>query len=306
MVCNSYVVPEDEEVAVATGALSYEVLVLDGVPRAGGQTLPTGEGIVSSPLAVTLVKGVEDAVLVDAPYTYGQVERVRTWIEGSGRRLRQVYITHAHGDHWLGLAELLSTFPDVSVHATAGTLARMEQEGTAGREALWDKIFPGLVPPSPVLAEVVPERGFELEGHRFVPIELGHTDTDDTTALWVPSLGLLVAGDAVYNGVHQYVLESSPEGFDSWFAALDTLEALAPRHVVAGHKAPGAGDDPATIGETRAYLRDARDLLARAGTPEEYYHEMLRRYPLRINPGPVWYGAVGLLGPARRPAASRS
>ncbi|MFC5951522.1 MBL fold metallo-hydrolase [Pseudonocardia lutea] len=291
---------------MTTGELSYEVLVLDGVPRAGGQTLPTGEGIVSSPLAVTLVKGVEDAVLVDAPYTYGQVDRVRTWIEDSGRRLRHVYITHAHGDHWLGLAELLSTFPDVSVHATAGTLKRMEHEGTAGREALWDRIFPGLVPPSPVLAEAVPESGFELEGHRFVPIELGHTDTDDTTALWVPSLGLLVAGDSVYNGVHQYVLESSAEGFDSWFAALDTLEALAPRHVVAGHKAPGADDDPATIGQTRAYLRDARDLLSRVRAPEEYYNEMLRRYPLRINPGPVWYGAVGLLGPTTRPSAAHS
>jgi glyoxylase-like metal-dependent hydrolase (beta-lactamase superfamily II) len=277
--------------------LSYEVMVLDGTPRAGEQRLPTGESIVSSPLALTLLMGAEEAVLIDAPYTYGQIERVRNWIIDSGRRLRHVYVTHAHGDHWLGVGELLSGFPGVTVYATTGTLSRMEREATVGREQLWDKVFPGLVPPSPLVAQPVPTEGLFLEGHRLIPIELGHTDTDNTTALWVPSLELVAAGDSVYNGVHQYVLEATEEGFASWLAALDTIEALAPKHVVAGHKAPGASDDPASIGETRAYLHDARRLLATLASPEEYYEAMLRRYPLRMNPGPVWYGALGLLRP---------
>lgn len=275
--------------------LSYEVLVLDGTPRAGDQRLPSGESIVSSPLSITLISGENDAVLVDVPYTFGQIERVRNWIEDSGKTLRSVYITHAHGDHWLGAAELLSSFPGVTVYATPGTLGRMEHEATVGREKVWDAVFPGLVPPSPVIAEPVPADGIMLEGNQLVPIELGHTDTDDTTALWVPSLELLVAGDSVYNGVHQYVLESSEEGFLSWFAALDTLAALKPRYVVAGHKAPGASDDPAIIEETRAYLKDAQHLLATVSGPEEYYTAIMRRYPFRMNPGPVWYGAVGLL-----------
>ena len=91
--------------------LGYEVLVLDGTPRAGEQRLPTGEPIVSSPLSVVLIAGDRDAVLIDAPYTYGQVERVRNWITDSGKRLRYVYITHGHGDHWFGVAELLASFP---------------------------------------------------------------------------------------------------------------------------------------------------------------------------------------------------
>jgi glyoxylase-like metal-dependent hydrolase (beta-lactamase superfamily II) len=277
--------------------LSYEVLVLDGTPRSGDQRLPSGESIVSSPLSITLISGERDAVLVDAPYTYGQIERVRNWIADSGKTLRYLYVTHAHGDHWLGASELLSSFPGAEVFATPGTLGRMEQEATVGREKLWDVVFPGLIPPSPLTAQAVPADGFEIEGHRFIPIELGHTDTDDTTALWVPSLELVVAGDSVYNGVHQYVLETSDEGFASWFAALDRIAALEPRFVVAGHKAPGAGDDPAIIEETRAYLREAQTLLSTAASPEQYYETMLRLYPARMNPGPVWYGAVGLLNP---------
>ncbi|MEV8148647.1 MBL fold metallo-hydrolase [Arthrobacter sp. NPDC080073] len=279
--------------------LSYEVLVLDGTPRAGDQRLPSGEAIVSSPLSITLISGENDAVLVDVPYTFGHVERVRNWIQDSGKTLRYVYITHAHGDHWLGAGELLSSFPGVTVYATPGTLGRMEHEATVGREKVWDAVFPGLVPASPLIAVEVPTGGFEIEGHRLVPIELGHTDTDDTTALWVPSLGLVVAGDSVYNGVHQYVLESSEEGFASWLAALDTIAALKPKFVVAGHKAPGAADNPESIEETRAYLKDAQQLLATVSSPEEYYNAIMRRYPFRMNPGPVWYGAVGLLSHTR-------
>ena len=41
-----------------------------------------------------------------------------------------------------------------------------------------------------------------------LPVEVGHTDTDATTMLHVPEIGLLVAGDVVYNGVHLYLTES--------------------------------------------------------------------------------------------------
>ena len=118
----------------------------------------------------------------------------------------------------------------------------------------------------------------------------------------MPSIGLLVAGDSIYNGVHQYVLETPDGGFDSWLAAIDKIEALHPRAVVAGHKAPGGGDDPKIIGETRQYLLDARQVLAAATEPRDYYDAMVRRYPHRMNLGPVWYGAVALLGAPPKPS----
>jgi glyoxylase-like metal-dependent hydrolase (beta-lactamase superfamily II) len=41
-----------------------------------------------------------------------------------------------------------------------------------------------------------------LEGEELRIIALGHTDTANSTALYVPSIGLLVSGDAVYNNTH--------------------------------------------------------------------------------------------------------
>ncbi|MGU3433036.1 MBL fold metallo-hydrolase [Actinomycetes bacterium M1A6_2h] len=276
--------------------LSYDVLVLDGTPRVTDLRMPNGDPIISSPLSITLVYGDTDAVLVDAPFTFDQVERVGNWIEKHGKRLKFIYATHGHGDHWFGTSALIERFPGSRAYATEGTIALMHQQATTGREQLWDKVFPGIVPASPIVAEPVPAEGLELEGHELRPIEVGHTDTDDTTVLHVPSIGLVVAGDVVYNGVHQMLLEIGEHGLDTWLKALDTVDALRPSAVVAGHKDATRDDDPANIDATRRYLLDAKRLLGEKPTPREYFDAMIGLHPTRLNQGPVWYGALGLLG----------
>jgi glyoxylase-like metal-dependent hydrolase (beta-lactamase superfamily II) len=275
--------------------LHYDVLVHDGLRRERDQKLPDGSPIVSSPLSSILIYGDEYAVLVDPPFTRDQVQRVGDWVEQSGKTLSYVYATHGHGDHWFGTDALLQRFPAAKAYATAGTIAMMHEQATTGRAQTWDVDFPGQIPPSPVVYQPIPADGLELEGHRLQAIEVGHTDTDNTTVLHVPSIGLVVAGDVVYNGVHQYLLESANGGIESWLAALDIVEALRPRAVVAGHKNKELPDDPATIDQTRQYLLDARRLLDEKPTPRQYFDQMTYRYPNRLNVGPVWYTAVSLL-----------
>jgi glyoxylase-like metal-dependent hydrolase (beta-lactamase superfamily II) len=275
--------------------LHYEVLVHDGIRRERDQRLPDGSPIVSSPLASTLIYGDEHAVLVDPPFTRNQVQRAGDWIEQSGKSLAYVYATHGHGDHWFGTDLLLQRFPGVTAYATKGTIAIMHQQATTGRAQMWDVDFPGQIPPSPVVYQTIPDGGFELEGQRLHAVEVGHTDTDNTTVLHVPSIGLLVAGDVAYNGVHQYLLESAGGGIESWLAALDTVAALQPRAVIAGHKNSELADDPAIIDQTRQYLLDAQRLLAEKPSAQEYFDKMIALYPDRLNVGPVWYSAVALL-----------
>ncbi|HEY4456281.1 MAG TPA: MBL fold metallo-hydrolase [Pseudonocardiaceae bacterium] len=277
-------------------SLDYDVLVTDGAERARAQRLPDGGPIVSSPVSTTLIFGRTDAVLVDPPFLAGRIAEVAEWVKRSGKQIRYVFSTHGHGDHWFGTAELLNDFPDATVYATPGTIEVMHQQATQGRADLWDRDFPGLIPPSPGLAQPIPETGFQLEGELLHAIDVGHTDTDKTSVLHVPSLGLVVAGDAVYNGVHQYVLEGGDGGLDQWLRGLDTIAALRPRAVVAGHKNRALRDDPATIESTRAYLLDVIELLDAKPTAREFYDEILRRHPDRLNPSPVWYGALALLG----------
>ncbi len=107
----------------------------------------------------------------------------------------------------------------------------------------------------------------------------------------MPSIGLIVAGDVVYNGIHPYLAESNAQSRLEWIAALDKLEALEPQAVVAGHKVPENADDPADIARTRQYLRDFNRMVERTTTALELYEAMLELYPDRVNPGSLWGGA---------------
>jgi glyoxylase-like metal-dependent hydrolase (beta-lactamase superfamily II) len=277
--------------------LSYEVLVSDGVPRKIDLRLPNGDAIVSSPISSTLIFGERDAVLVDPPLTHVQIEQVAEGVARSGKRLAFVYVTHGHPDHWFGTATLLERFGDAEsvVYATDGTIRQMRRQ-LEGKDEGFAKTFSGVPENTPVLAVPVPAEGFRLEGRVLQAVDTGHTDTDDSSVLHVPSIGLVVAGDVVYNGVHQMMLEGGDGGLQAWLAGIDRLAMLDPRHVVAGHKNKDLPDDPKILDETRQYLRDAIRLLAGTPKPPEFFEEMMRLHGDRLNPGPLWYSALGLLG----------
>jgi len=86
------------------------------------------------------------------------------------------------------------------------------------------------------------------------------------------------------------------------------VEALHPRAVVAGHKQRARPDDPACLEDTRRYVQDAIRLLDATPkpTPQAFFDRMTARHPDRINPAPLWYSSVGLLGPAAHAAPASS
>ena len=132
-----------------------------------------------------------------------------------------------------------------------------------------------------MIAEELDGNVIDLEGNELVAVELGHTDTDHTTCLNVPSIGLVVAGDAAYNDVHLYLAESDAGGRRSWLTALDTIEKLSPRAVVAGHKRPEARDDEAEriLNGTRSYIQDFAAAVSSSGTVEQIVGVMRSKYP---------------------------
>ncbi|GAS86622.1 MBL fold metallo-hydrolase [Mycolicibacterium brisbanense] len=285
-----------------TAQLQHQIHVTGQLAQSGRGPLPDGSRRMWSPITSTLITGSRDAVLVDPPLTTAQAVDVGDWVAESGRRLTAIYITHGHGDHWFGAMPLLQRFPDAVVFATAGTAQHMAvQNSPEFRASFWDKVFPGALPTGEIAVTIVGEDGFELEGQRLQPVEVGHTDTDATTMLHVPGSGLLVAGDVVYNSVHLYLTESGGvSGLDEWLAALDIAESLQPVTVIAGHKNPAASDDPSQLEATRRYLTDARSLLESAGNAEDFYAGMLARHPDRINPGALWGAAITLFPPDGR------
>jgi glyoxylase-like metal-dependent hydrolase (beta-lactamase superfamily II) len=244
--------------------------------------------------SATLIFGDRDAVLVDTFTTIEQNERLIQWVEDHHRRLTHIYLTHGHGDHVYGIGQLLTAFPNAHAIATPGTLAQASLQAQDDyRVGFWGRLFPGQIP-EPVMPELLDGKHFSLEGHDLQIVEAGHTDTHGTTALWVPDIRLVVGGDVVYNNTHMYLAETTAETRSEWIAALRTLEALEPAHVVAGHKHPDHDDDPGNIAESIRYLTDFNEAELTSTTALDLYETMLALHPRRANPGSLW-GAAKLI-----------
>jgi glyoxylase-like metal-dependent hydrolase (beta-lactamase superfamily II) len=273
--------------------LTYDVFIADPIPQNVTELVPNGERRAFSPLSITLISGRRDAVLVDPPLTIAQTAEVGDWVESTGKNLTHVFATHGHGDHWFGAAELADRF-GAQVVATAGTIEQMHRN-LAIREVFWDALFPGQIPSTGVVATEAVDHRIDLEGHLLEIVEVGHSDTDDTSVLHVPDLGLVVAGDVIYNGVHQFLREAQGDGIAAWQRAIDTVEALDPRFIVAGHKDRSLDDDATrTIRETREYLAVADELRGRHESALDFFNAMLDRFPTRLNAGALWGGATAL------------
>jgi len=275
-----------------TNRLQWEVFVSGQIPVDTDDFPPGASEVKWSPISSTLISGKRDAVLVDTAITIDQNQRLVEWIAASGKNLTTIYATHGHGDHFFGVNTIQKRFPKARLVATREVIAVMQKQASAPVvNAYWKTRFPGQIDSTLGVADELRGGVIELEGEQLVSVPLGHTDTESTTCLHAPSIGLAVCGDAVYNDVHLHLGESNAEGQKEWIAALDKVESLSPVAVIAGHKRPGAPDTPDTIEETRKYIRDFGRIAANTETASELYEQMLAIYPDRVNPAVLWYSA---------------
>jgi glyoxylase-like metal-dependent hydrolase (beta-lactamase superfamily II) len=279
--------------------LNWDLFVAPAIPAVADPP-PGADRRTWSPISATLIYGERDAVLVDPLLTVEQGRALADWVATHRRNLTAIYITHGHGDHFFGASVVLERFSAARALATHAVVARMRESVRPERIAsFWAPLFPGQIPERLAVAEELTNDTIDLEGNQLIAVPLGHTDTDDTTCLHVPAIELVVAGDAAYNDVHLHLGESTSETRREWIRALDTIEALRPRTVIAGHKRPENDDGPHIIEETRQYIRDFDRLAATTSTALDLYNEMLMLYPQRVNPGVLWASAQALKG--RRP-----
>jgi glyoxylase-like metal-dependent hydrolase (beta-lactamase superfamily II) len=278
--------------------LNWKIFVTPGVATVSDD-FPPGETVrMWSPTSSILIYGERDAILVDTLTTTAQANALADWVEKSGKNLTTIYATHGHGDHFFGNGILLERFRGARAVATPKVLEIMRKQMSPQVMAgLWNKRFPGLIAQNIVLPERLDGDTLRLEGHELIVIDVGHTDTDDCTCLHVPSVDLVVAGDIAYNDVHQYFAESlTHQKRMEWIAALDKVEALEPKVVIAGHKRDTNGDGPNIIEETRQYIRDFDRLIDKTSTTLELYNAMLKLHPRRLNRGALWGSARALKG----------
>jgi len=270
---------------MSTSPLSIDVYVAPIRPYNYPGQLAEGEVATWAPSSSTLIAGPTEGILIDALLTFENADQIAAWAKRFGKKITGVYITHGHSDHWLGLARLLQHFPEARGYAAPEVAARAAWEAAFNKTSkYWTSRFPGELPETPVVPEVLNTDEILVDGQVVNLIHVGQGDVDGSTIFYAPCADAVVGGDVVYNNVHMMMYEADEAKREAWIASIDVIAALNPKIVVAGHKSVGAADLPANLAASQRYLRDFTTLAKKGGTVEDLVHGMLELHGERDQP----------------------
>jgi glyoxylase-like metal-dependent hydrolase (beta-lactamase superfamily II) len=251
--------------------------------------LPSGGTF--SPTTSTLITGDTQAILVDTQYREPDVREVIRRVEASGKTLTTIFITHGHFDHYFGLEILLAQFPYARAVATPAVAAYIAGNHSAERNFA-TSLFGTHALDSTVVPQPLDSDTLLLDDTLFRVIDLEQADITPTSIVHIPSIGAVIAGDAIYNGVNPFLAASGPAAWPKWVASVDRIAALNPTTVVAGHKSPARDDAASCIGETRDYLAQFIEFFGTSADSRELVRRMQELYPDHVNPSALVMSAV--------------
>ena len=241
----------------------------------------------------TLISGERDAVLVDSLLTMKESEELAKWLRSRGKNLTEVYITHAHGDHFFGLNSVLEAFPNAKPVALAEIVPLLEEQTVPEWMEIWRGFFPDQLTDRPIAPGPLKNSELRIESHTLKVTKMGQSDVADSTLIHIPELDAVLAGDAVYNNIHPWMYQSDHAQRMAWVDTLNQIEELVPTTIIAGHKDPHAPDDDAarTLQATRQYIRDFDAVVAGSKSGAETVSAMTEKHPDLGNPYTLWLAA---------------
>lgn len=226
----------------------------------------------------TLVMGKTDAVLIDVPFTRSDAHRVVADILETGKTLKYVYITHDHPDHFMSLEVLADAFPDARLISAPAVVADLWRSLPI-KIKRWGPMLGANGPRRPVVPIAWEQPSFQLEGQELQILGPMQGDHAHATAVYVPAIKALIAGDIVFEDVHPWLGEHTGAQRQAWLQTLDRMTALKPSIVVAGHQLPGEPQSPVALQFTRDYIVTFDKAVATAKTSQQLASIMQTRFP---------------------------
>jgi glyoxylase-like metal-dependent hydrolase (beta-lactamase superfamily II) len=236
----------------------------------------TGFGVTS-----TIIAGPTELILVDAQFLQSDAQRLADRIAATGKHLKAIIVTHAHPDHYFGLATLRKRFRSVPIYMSPAALEEFKRT-VSEKIATWSAIYGPEIPTDVPTPLPLPSRRFTVDGHAVEVVSnlQGDANTPTNSYVWVPSLSAQVEGDLVYDQVHVWLAESDSTTRAAWRETLRRLGAQKPKTAVAGHKrSADLPNSPDAVAFTARYIADFETARATAQNAEELIAAMKQKYP---------------------------
>jgi glyoxylase-like metal-dependent hydrolase (beta-lactamase superfamily II) len=244
------------------------------------QVIQTSEGSLYT--SITLIKGEKGAVLVDAPFTRSDAHRVVAAILESGKTLDTIIVTHDHPDHFFSAEVITDAFPSARMVAAPQVVDDI-WKSIPVKLKRWGAMLGANGPRHPTAPTALSNSYVDLEGHRIEILGPMQGDHVHSTAVWVPEAKTLIAGDLLFNEMHLWLGESTPEARRAWARSVDQLSRLGATMVVAGHKKPGLPDDASALAYTRKYLDTFERAVAKSKNSKELAAAIHAAFPDTID-----------------------
>jgi glyoxylase-like metal-dependent hydrolase (beta-lactamase superfamily II) len=184
-----------------------------------------------------LVHGPDGVVVVDGLLTVSDAGLVHAAIERADAPLAGVLLTHAHPDHYAGLAHIVAS-DDVPIVATRAVDAVIRRDDPV-KDAIVGPMLGAEWPRWRRFPNQLVDAGdtVHLGGLAFRVEELGPGESEVDTAWWLDQ-HTVFAGDIAYNGMHAYLADGH---WEDWLDSLEDLEARLDDDVTlhVGHGPPG-------------------------------------------------------------------
>jgi glyoxylase-like metal-dependent hydrolase (beta-lactamase superfamily II) len=230
-------------------------------------------------VASVIVTGKTDAVLIDAQWTLSATHRLIAEIIETGKKLRTIYLTHAHPDHYFGAGVIAQAFPEARVVAVPSEADMMNAQ-FFGKLEIWEATIGAhnICRTSCRVGSL--EEGFiELEGQRLEIIPKVIGDMRYNTMVWIPCIKTLYASDVLFNQAHPFTCELLPDERQQWLREIEKIDAMDAEVIIPGHQRPGMHFDKSSLEFTREYLLATEEELLRTETVAEFYYAMAERFP---------------------------
>jgi glyoxylase-like metal-dependent hydrolase (beta-lactamase superfamily II) len=275
-------------------SLSVRVFNSGYVPVNGGPGWDDRTTATWPASTATLIAGAHDAILVDALMTIEEGRQLVSWITDTGKNLTNIVVTHGHGDHFFGAGPVLRAYP------TAGLLALNDDIIDEARRHLepdilsnWTGWFGDRFDHTAAIPSRFDSGVLDVEGSPLNWLAVGGADGTPATVIQVPELDTVCSGDVVYNNVHMWLWNSTPESRAAWLSTMDAVAALKPRTIIAGHKDPYAADDDAErqLAQSRRYVEDFDRAVQSSTAAWQVIDTMMKTYSDFGNPYTLFVSA---------------